>query len=245
VDVQIHYSAGILDTKPQSPPASLDWDAWCGPAPKLPYCPQIGHVAWRLEKEYGHGHLVDWGIHLIDATRWILGESMPHTIQAAGGNYFLKDKITTPDTLTVQFDFATCPVVWKHRIWGAAEYAPEVENGIFFYGDKETVFVTDNRMITIPRDRKLERKTTQIQTDMGAKQMANFLECVRSRQQPFCPIADAYQSTTTVQLGAISYETQSKVQWDQKIESIANNSAAAALLKREYRTPWKHPNARV
>ena len=245
VDVQIHYTAGILDTTPQSPPASLDWDVWCGPAPKLPYCPQIGHVAWRLEKEYGHGHLVDWGIHLIDATRWILGESMPHTIQAAGGNYFLKDKITTPDTLTVQFDFATCPVIWKHRIWGAAEYAPEVENGIFFYGDKETVFVTDNRLITIPRDRKLERKTTQIQTDMGTKQVANFLDCVRTRQQPFCPITDAFQSTTTVQLGAISYETNSLVKWDQKAESITNNHAAAALLKRNYRSPWKHPNGSI
>ncbi|MEJ2705817.1 MAG: Gfo/Idh/MocA family oxidoreductase, partial [Sedimentisphaerales bacterium] len=109
-EAQIHYTAGIRDTTIQDPPAALDWDLWCGPAPKLPYCPQIGHVSWRLEKEYGHGHLVDWGIHLIDATRWILGETMPRSVQAMGGIYYFEDKITTPDILTVHFDFDTCPV---------------------------------------------------------------------------------------------------------------------------------------
>ena len=59
VDAQIHYLAGLRDTTPQDPPASLDWDLWCGPAPKIPYCPQVGHFAWRLEKTTGHGHLVD------------------------------------------------------------------------------------------------------------------------------------------------------------------------------------------
>jgi len=63
---QIHYNPEIRDTTIQPPPASLDWEEWCGPAPKLDYCPNIAHFAWRLEKEYGNGHLVDWGIHYID-----------------------------------------------------------------------------------------------------------------------------------------------------------------------------------
>ncbi len=96
VDAQIHYLAGPRDATPQDPPASLDWDLWCGPAPKIPYSPQVGHYTWRLEKTTGHGHLVDWGIHLIDATRWILGLTMPRSVQAAGGLYYYKDKITTP-----------------------------------------------------------------------------------------------------------------------------------------------------
>ena len=62
---------------PVAPPASLDWDLWCGPAPKLPYSPQVGHFHWRLEKAYGNGHLVDWGIHWIDAIRTVLGLGMP------------------------------------------------------------------------------------------------------------------------------------------------------------------------
>jgi len=51
VDAHIHYVPNLKDTTIQPPPESLDWDAWCGPAPKLDYCPNIGHFAWRLEKE--------------------------------------------------------------------------------------------------------------------------------------------------------------------------------------------------
>ena len=118
VDAQIHYRTETKDPTPQAPPASLDWNLWCGPGPKIPYSPQVGHFNWRLEKTSGHGHLVDWGIHLVDQVRVVLGESTPKRITAAGGLYELKGKITTPDTLTVHFEFARCPLVWRHRIWG-------------------------------------------------------------------------------------------------------------------------------
>jgi len=240
-EAQIHYNAGIRDTTPQDPPASLDWDLWCGPAPKLPYCPQIGHFAWRLEKTTGHGHLVDWGIHLIDATRWILGETMPHAVQASGGLYYFKDKITTPDILTVQFDFATCPVFWRHRIYGAAEYTPEVSNGIFFYGENGTVFVTDRRWVIIPKDKNKERIEHNVSADMGKAHMAEFLDAVRNRKQPGCTIEDGYRSTTTVKLAMISYDVGERIVWDEDSEQIVGNPAAAEKLMRRYRAPYRHP----
>ncbi|MEI7733048.1 MAG: Gfo/Idh/MocA family oxidoreductase [Verrucomicrobiota bacterium] len=241
VEAQIHYTAGLRDTVVQDPPASLDWDLWCGPAPKLPYCPQIGHVAWRLEKEYGNGHLVDWGIHLVDATRMVLGETVPRTLQATGGIYYHKGKITTPDILTAHFEFARCPVTWRHHIWGAAEYAPEVENGIFFFGEQETVFATDAKWIVVSKDKKAERKVNEVKTDMGLKHMANFLESVRSRQAPVCQPEDAYHSAATVQLAMVSYQAGARITWDAATEQVLNNPAAAALVKREYRAPYRHP----
>ncbi|MDA3923389.1 MAG: hypothetical protein PF904_01655 [Kiritimatiellae bacterium] len=50
-----------------------------------------------------------------------------------------------------------------------------------------------------------------------------------------------YQSTTTVQLAMIAYETNSVVNWNPEKEQIVNNPSASTLLKREYRTPWIHP----
>lgn len=243
VDAQIHYRAGTKDSTPQDPPASLDWDLWCGPGPKIPYSPQVGHFNWRLEKTTGHGHLVDWGIHIIDAVRVILGETTPKRIVATGGLYQLKDRITTPDTLTVQFDFDRCPVVWRHRIWGAEEYAPDVNNGVFLYGDKATVFVTDNRWIVIPCGKNKDRREFKVEGDAGVAHMADFLQAVRTRKQPCCTIEDAYRSTTTVKLAMISYETGTPVTWNAAAESIVENPSAAKLLKREYRAPWKHPSA--
>jgi len=241
VDAQIHYRAGTKDTTPQDPPESLDWDTWCGPGPLLPYSPQIGHKSWRLEKTTGHGHLVDWGIHLIDSVRMMLDLPMPKRITADGGTYYLKDAITTPDTLTAHFEFDELPVVWRHRLWGATEYAPETNNGIFFYGDEGTVFATDRRWTFVPKAKNAEHEVHEAPADLGLLHTANFLDAVRNGAEVDCPIEEAFRSTAMVQLGMIAYETASVVQWDEAAETIVDNPAATALLKREYRTPYEHP----
>jgi predicted dehydrogenase len=240
-EATINYTAGTKDPTPQPPPPALDWELWCGPAPKLPYSLQVGHMNWRLEKEFGQGHLVDWGIHLVDATRVILGETMPKTVSAGGGLYELKDKITTPDVLTAHFEFATCPLTWRHRIWGAEEYTPEVSNGIFFYGEKETLFATDDRWVSIPRGKGKEREVHEAKADAGGLHMVEFLNAVRTRKQPGCQPQDAYMSTSTVKLAMIAYETGTRIEWDAQKEQIVGNPADAKLLRREYRKPWVHP----
>jgi predicted dehydrogenase len=196
---------------------------------------------WRLEKTTGHGHLVDWGIHLIDATRFILGESMPTSVSAWGGLYYLKDRITTPDVLNAEFEFGSCPLSWRHRIWGAEEYTPSVSNGIFLYGEKQTVFVTDDRWETIPKGKGKDRQVHESKTDAGLLHMTEFLNAVRQRQAPSCQIEDASRSTASVKLAMIAWETGTKVRWDAQRGEIAQNPAASDLLQRPYRKPWKHP----
>jgi predicted dehydrogenase len=244
-EAQIHYSPALLDNKPQDPPSVLDWDAWCGPAPKLPYSPQIGHKSWRLEKEYGHGHLVDWGIHVIDATRVILDESAPKAVHATGGLYELKGRITTPDVLTATFEFEKCPVVWRHKMVGAAEYAPETSNGVFLYGDNATIFATDGRWMIIPRAKGEEKRVIEVPEarENGVRHMAEFLNAVRAAKPAPCSIEDAYRSTTTVHLAMVSYESGTRVEWDARTEQVGSNPAAAKLLKRPYRKPYMHPHA--
>jgi len=245
VHAQINYTAQPKDTSVQDPPASLDWDLWCGPAPKLPYSPNIGHISWRLEAAYGNGHLVDWGIHWIDAIRTILGATVPVSVQAMGGIFHLKDKITTPDVLNVQFDFEQCPVTWSHRIWGASEYTKDLDNCAIFYGEKETVYIADDRWAVIPKGDDSPRKVVDAVTPkMGVLHMANFLEAVRTRRKPVCDVLDGFYSTTTVQLAMIAYQVGSRIEWDGQKEQITNNAAAAALIKRPYRAPYEHPGER-
>jgi predicted dehydrogenase len=243
VDVNIHYTAGMLDSRPQEPPPGLDWDLWCGPAPKIAYSPNVGQRTWRLEQTTGNGHLVDWGIHLIDALRQILNESTPTSVTAVGGLYELKGQITTPDTLTASFEFARCPVVWRHRIWGAAELNPDFSNGITLFGEKETIFATDNRWIVVPRAKDTPRKVVDIQppTDLSGLHMKEWLAAVRSGGKPSCTPADAFLSTAAVQLAMISYRSGATIQWDLASERITNNAAANGMLMRPYRAPYKHP----
>jgi predicted dehydrogenase len=242
---QIHYQARPGDTTIQTPPASLDWDEWCGPAPKLDYRPSIGHFSWRLEKEYGNGHLVDWGIHHIDIIRHIMEDGIPSEFKTTGGLYALKDQITTPDTLTANMAFSKAPVVWQHRMWGTGDLNPEFNNGVFFHGDLSTIFVSDSRFIVRPTGKDAERTDLNITTEGGMQElhMADFLSAVKLKdpKKISCTTEDAFASTASVQLAMMAYYTDSIVKWDNQRKTIIDNPKAASLLKRDYRKKWQHP----
>ncbi|MBW6500587.1 MAG: Gfo/Idh/MocA family oxidoreductase [Bacteroidales bacterium] len=241
---QIHYSPGPQDTKIQPPPASLDWEEWCGPAPKLDYRPSIAHRSWRLEKEYGNGHLVDWGIHHIDIIRKVMGEGMPREFYTTGGIFALKDQITSPDTLTAHMAFKKAPVIWQHRLWGNGDVTREFNNGVFFYGEKGTLFAEDSKVVVFPTGRNAQREDISIPTPMMQdNHVINFLDAVRKKDRNLisCDPEDAFRSTATVQLATIAYNTGSVVKWDEQKKEIVGNPAATALLKREYRGKYIHP----
>lgn len=244
IGAQIHYNPVLSEPAIQNPPASLDWETWCGPAPKLDYSPSIGHKAWRLEKEYGNGHLVDWGIHHIDIIRKIMNFGMPKSFQTNGSLEILKGKITTPDTLNATLNFENCPVIWQHRLWGTGDLSTQFNNGIFFYGEKGTLFAADQKVVIMQsgRDQKQEEMNIPDQ-EMQNNHVANFLEAVKTKNRKIlsCPIEDAFQSTATVQLAMASYYTQSEVVWDFESKTIQGNPAASKLLARPYRGAYKRP----
>ena len=244
IGAQIHYNVKRGDTTIQSPPPSLDWEEWCGPAPKLDYRPSIGHKAWRLEKEYGNGHLVDWGIHHIDIIRKIMDFDMPVSFQSNGGINKLKGQITTPDTLNATMFFENCPLIWQHRLWGTGNLDKAYKNGIFFYGEKATVFAADRRMVIMPAGKNKQQEVLDIPTDgMQEKHVADFINAIRNKDKNLisCTAWDAFQSTATVQLAMISYYTNSNVDWDITKKEIVNNSNASELLARAYRGKYLRP----
>lgn len=244
IGAQIHYRPGNTDTTIQEPPSSLDWDAWCGPAPKLPYSPSIAHRSWRLEKEYGNGHLVDWGIHHIDIIRTIMDFEMPESIRTTGSLEVLKGRITTPDTLLATMHFKDCPVIWQHRLWGTGDLNSQFNNGIFFYGEKATLFASDNKLLLIPAGGNREQQVIDIDTpDMQEKHLAEFIDAVRTKNKNLlsCNVEDAFQSTATVQLAMISYEIGSEVGWDTAGNSISGNEEARKLSARPYRQGYIRP----
>jgi predicted dehydrogenase len=244
ITAQIHYNPGPQDNKTQPPPPSLDWEEWCGPAPKLEYRPNIGHKAWRLEKEYGNGHLVDWGIHHIDIIRKIMDEGMPEGFYTTGGLFEFKGKITTPDVLTANMTFKKAPVLWQHRFWGTGDVNREFNNGIFFYGEMATIFASDSKVSIFLPGKDVKREDILFPAELIQEtHVGNFLKAVRNKDKKLitCTPEDAFKSTATVQLAMISYYTGSFVKWNEQTNEIIGNPAASALLKRDYRGDYIHP----
>jgi predicted dehydrogenase len=76
------------------PPAHLDWDAWLGQCPKVPFTPQRCYGAFRWWLEYSGGKLTDWGAHHLDIAQWALGyeSSGPVEIEGRGHFPFINDQ---------------------------------------------------------------------------------------------------------------------------------------------------------
>jgi hypothetical protein len=82
----------------------------------------------------------------------------------------------------------------------------------------------------------------EAKADMGLLCMAEFLDAVRTRRPPGCPVEEGLKSTTAVKLAMIAYDTGHRVAWDAAREQVVGDPDAARLLKREYRAPWEHPH---
>ena len=62
---------GTVDA-PTPPPSTVDYDLWCGPAPKGPLLRKQLHYEWHWFWDTGNGELGNNGVHDIDICRWAL-----------------------------------------------------------------------------------------------------------------------------------------------------------------------------
>jgi hypothetical protein len=79
--------------------------------------------------------------------------------------------------------------------------------------------------------------------DMQEKHLAEFINAVRTKDKSLvsCDVEDAFQSTATVQLAMIAYETGSEVEWDTVGNRISGNEEAGKLSARPYRQGYIRP----
>ncbi len=253
VEAQINFHLKGIDTVEKEIPETLDFDAWCGPAPVGPYlCPKDSDsttINWRAMEMYGRGHLYDWGIHHIHSIRNILKLDLPDSVTAFGGNtrYVNCD---TPDYLNVRFDFGDLPVIWNHKIWGTVPYTPEVQNGIFLYGEKATIFVSDEGWIVTPAGKDQEKEKHGFESAVGndviaiiSDHMTEFANAVKtdSPENLLTGLKDSCLTTECVNLADIAYRTGESIAFDPDALKITSPSAANSYLKRDYRKPYNHP----
>lgn len=247
------------------PPEGLDWDAWLGPAPKVPYNKNRSFYRFRWFFDYSGGQLTNFGVHYLDVINWALGTDSPEAVTALGGHFAIKDNREIPDTLEVLWKYPNGVLVTFSQY--NANSAPAVTRNaeIEFRGTQGTLFlqsggyevVPDNIMkndvtARTPTDRALERSYRQgaapmIEARKGAGRTTtedharNFLDCVRSRQKCNCDPETGHRSTTPALIGNIAYKTRSLLTWDGKAEQFTNNFGANRLLSYTYRAPYKLP----
>lgn len=68
--------------------------------------------------------------------------------------------------------------------------------------------------------------------------MQNFVDCMRYRRTPISDIASHHRILTTCHLANICLRLGRDVRWDPETEEIIEDDRAAALMSRQYRSPY-------
>lgn len=78
-------SIGLVDTEAPIP-TGLDFDLWCGPAPKVVPKRKRLHYDWHWNFATGNGDLGNQNPHELDKARWVLGkQELPKQVVSLGG----------------------------------------------------------------------------------------------------------------------------------------------------------------
>ena len=221
------------------PPANVDYDLWCGPAPKLPFMKSRFHFHWRWNLAFGGGQLLDWICHHNDIAHWGLDEDLggPMELEAVDWAW--------PEDKTV-FD-----APWNYKV--ISTYAKDikvtiasdnfVKHGCKWIGENGWVLSNRGKIeASNPEWTKQEFNPGPIKLYESRNHQQNFIDCVKSRKPTICPIETSHHSITPGHLGYLSAKLKRKIKWDAKTETVVGDDEAMKVLNTlEFRAPWKFP----
>jgi predicted dehydrogenase len=233
--------------RPDEPvPAGVDYEMWLGPAPHRAFNRNRFHGTFRYFWDYAGGLMTDWGAHMIDIALWGMNVTAPHSVVAMGGKYGFPDHASeTPDTMQVVYDYGNFSVLWEQSL-GTARGPYDRDHGVAFIGNLGTVIIDRSKWIVLPEVEGNRYLSPAMPDQRGNgrdldNHTRNFVECIRSRQQPNCPAEAGRNVALHAHLGNIAHRTGQKLVWDAGQGSIVGNPAAQTLAKAHYRAPWSLP----
>lgn len=248
------FPNGIGEMKPEQPPKDFDWDMWLGPRAYRPYQYNIAPYMFRWWNDYS-SQLGNWGVHHMDALRWLMGETAPRYISAHGGKYVLDHDATIDDIDFVTYEFASGKILSYSIMEGAASnsmfpfgeleirgtkgVAYASEWGYRMYPSKPGQFQKWDKPFeeeSFKNDMKLLGDASSADSTTGL--IRDFLDCVKSRNTPICPLEEGHRSTSFAHLANIALATKERLEWDAVNERFINSAKANELLGYEYRQPW-------
>lgn len=245
-------------------PKEVDYDMWCGPAPKRPYnTNKTASKIWRYFWDYSGGD--SESIHQVDVARWVIsslnGREYPLSVYSNGQVRFPERVADIPDTMSTIFDYDDITLSFDVNWW--TPYMIKVpekirrSNELFpewsFTGTRIEIYGSGGMMYlgrhgggwqTIDSSGEPGPSMGGIMPDK--LHVTNFLDCMRNRQIPNGDIEKAHISQAISHMAYISYRTGNQLlKIDSENERFFENDEANKLLARPDggRAPWKIPSS--
>ena len=240
-------------------PKGLNWELWLGQAPLVDYVsgpqPERGypqsrcHYEFRWWYEYSGGKMTDWGAHHVDIAQWAIGmdKSGPVSVQGTAKHPVpLKDGMPTVDN---RYNVATeFNVVCQFPNDVEMVITSSGDNGILFEGTEGRFFVNRGKIEGKPVDQLKDKPLPEglikeiYKGSEPTSHMANFFECIKSKQEPISDVYTHHRAMTTCHLANIAIRLGRKVEWDAEKEEIVGDAEAKQWQGREQRKGYEIPS---
>lgn len=251
-NVMNQHPAGIGKVAQQQKPETLglNWDLWCGPAPLRPFNSILARDAYNHSSwmDYSGGWTPGMAPHIIDLPVWALDLGFPLNTSASGGRFVLKDDGDVYDHHEVLWQYPKLTMTWMSSLANSYGFdfhgnpVPERRLGIYFHGTNGTLYSNYGMFKIVPEGDKMKGMTEpakSIPPSPGHER--EWLDCVKSRQQPSCNPNYHVRIDVPVLLSLLSLKLGRSIRFDPAKEQIVGDPEASKLALPKYRSPWKFP----
>ncbi|MEE2966958.1 MAG: Gfo/Idh/MocA family oxidoreductase [Verrucomicrobiota bacterium] len=215
-------------------PDDLNYDLWLGPAPKTPYTKnRTKQQHWRHVWDYSGGKFTDWGMHQLDTAQWANNTEKTGPIKISGkGTIHEGSMYNTFVDYKIQYSYAN----------GVQLSVKSGGTSIHFYGSegwcgsRSWDSGLEASKVEIVKE-PIPEDGLHLYTCKGGEHR-NFLDCVKSRKEPYFPAEIGHRCATLCHLGNISMRLNAPLDWDPQKEKITNNKEGSSMLSRKMREPW-------
>lgn len=202
------------------------------------------YLEYRLFWPYSSGIPGQWMCHQIDTIHWFSKLPHPRSVVANGGIYLWNDGRTNADTLTAVFDYGPLDdlktgfqVVYSSRMTNSSGGTKEI-----YYSNGGTLDLSKNTISPAGglREREasemgmkpnllpeIKLKDVQVETsantggdNLTSAHMRNWMECLRSRQDPNAPIEAGFSHSVAVIMANAAYRTGAKATYDSEKQEV-------------------------
>jgi predicted dehydrogenase len=219
---------------PQPIPPSIDYELWCGPAPKGPLMRKRLHYDWHWVWPTGNGDLGNQGIHQMDVARWALGKpALPPKVLSIGGRLGYVDDGETANTQMVVHDYGDVLLIFEVRGLPAKTGADAMDQ----YRGQGVGHVIECEGGYLAGTTAYDKDGKEVQKFRGKGEedhFANFIKAVRSRkvEDLNADILEGHLSSALCHTGNISYRLGQEAQPDEIQATLKGDNAALETLAR-------------
>lgn len=237
--------------KPVAVPATLDWDIWQGPAPRVPYRDNIHPYNWHWLRVYGTGEALNNGTHEIDVARWALGDvTYPTRINATGARYAFTDDWQFPDTMLTSFEYPDKLLAWEGLSSNDMPFFGR-DRGVVIKGTEGAVVLDRDgwelhdlkgkllKEFKIPKGAKTASDDLVGRDSMTDLHFTNFIQGIKAGAKLNSPIQAASVSVALLLMSNIAWQLKRELTLNTTTGAFLNDAEATKLRTRTYEKGWE------